>query len=264
MTATPIPRSLALAIYGDLELSVIDELPPGRKPIRTEVRTSAQLDRVYRFVDDEIAKGAQAYFVYPLIEESEKVNLKPLKQGFIAMQQRFPGRQVAMLHGRMSAAEKEETMGRFKRGEVDILVSTTVIEVGIDVANASIMLILDADRFGLSQLHQLRGRVGRGERKSWCILVSDAEKDRLAVFAGTSDGFEVAERDLELRGPGEFLGTRQSGALRFRFGNILRDFDLMEKARDAAIEMLEKDGLEQATVVARNLLRIGEPVAARD
>ena len=264
MTATPIPRSLALAIYGDLELSVIDELPPGRKPIRTEVRTSAQLDRVYSFVDDEIAKGAQAYFVYPLIEESEKVNLKPLKQGFVAVQQRFPGRRVAMLHGRMSAAEKEETMDRFKRGEVDILVSTTVIEVGIDVANASIMLILDADRFGLSQLHQLRGRVGRGERKSWCILVSDAEKDRLAVFASTRDGFEVAERDLELRGPGEFLGTRQSGALRFRFGNILRDYDLMEKARDAAIEMLATEGLEHATEVARNLLRIGEPVAARD
>lgn len=264
MTATPIPRSLALAIYGDLELSVIDELPPGRKPVRTEVRTSVQLDRVYSFVDDEIAKGAQAYFVYPLIEESEKVVLKPLKQGFVAVQQRFPGRRVAMLHGRMSAVEKEDTMGRFKRGEIDILVSTTVIEVGIDVANASIMLILDADRFGLSQLHQLRGRVGRGERKSWCILVSDAEKDRLAVFASTNNGFDVAERDLELRGPGEFLGTRQSGALRFRFGNILRDFDLMEKARDAAIELLATDGLDRATEVARDLLRIGEPVSARD
>ena len=264
MTATPIPRSLALAIYGDLELSVIDELPPGRKAIKTAVRTSAQLDRVYGFVDDEIARGAQAYFVYPLIEESEKVNLKPLKQGFTAMQQRFPGRRVAMLHGRMSSAEKEETMQRFKRGEVDILVSTTVIEVGIDVPNASIMLVLDADRFGLSQLHQLRGRVGRGERKSYCILVSDAEKDRLEVFVTTKDGFDVAERDLELRGPGEFLGTRQSGALRFRFGNILRDFDLMERSRDAAIELLAKDGLERATEVARNLLRIGEPVAARD
>ena len=223
MTATPIPRSLALAMYGDLELSVIDELPPGRTPIKTAVRASTQLERIYRFVEDEIATGAQVYVVYPIIEESEKLNLKPLKQGFESIRKRFPDRQVAMLHGRMSAADKEATMQRFKAGEIEILVSTTVIEVGIDVPNASIMLIMDADRFGLSQLHQLRGRVGRGERKSYCILVSDKEKDRLDLFAETRDGFEVAERDLQLRGPGEFLGTRQSGALRFRMGNIVRD-----------------------------------------
>jgi ATP-dependent DNA helicase RecG len=265
MTATPIPRSLALAIFGDLELSVIDELPPGRQKIKTVVRTTPQLERVYAFIDAEIAAGAQAYIVYPLIEESEKLNLKPLKQGFEAVRKRFPDRRVAMMHGRMPAAEKEETMQRFKRGEVDILVSTTVIEVGIDVANASIMLIVDADRFGLSQLHQLRGRVGRGERQSYCIVISDAEKDRLDVFAKTRDGFDVAERDLQIRGPGEFLGTRQSGALRFRFGNILRDFELMERARDAAIEMLEKEGLERATGVAQRLLGIETPAAkARD
>jgi ATP-dependent DNA helicase RecG len=168
MTATPIPRSLALAIYGDLELSVIDELPPGRQKIRTAVRASHEVDRVYDFIDDQVGEGAQVYIVYPIIEESEKSNLKPLKVGFEAMQQRFPNRRVAMLHGRMKADEKEETMQRLKRGEIDILVATTVIEVGIDVPNASIMLIVDADRFGLSQLHQLRGRVGRGERKSYC------------------------------------------------------------------------------------------------
>jgi ATP-dependent DNA helicase RecG len=261
MTATPIPRSLALAIYGDLELSVIDELPPGRQTIKTVVRASSQLDRVYKFVDDEIAAGAQAYIVFPVIEESEKLNLKPLKQGFESITRRFGNRRVAMMHGRMPAAEKEETMQRFKRGEVDILVATTVIEVGIDIPNASIMLIVDADRFGLSQLHQLRGRVGRGERQSYCVLVSDKEKELLDVFAKTRDGFEVAERDLEARGPGEFLGTRQSGALRFRFGNILRDYELMERARDAAIELLEREGLDRATDVVRRLLGIEAPAA---
>ncbi len=261
MTATPIPRSLALAIYGDLELSVIDELPPGRKAIKTVVRTTPQLERVYDFIDKEIAAGAQAYIVYPIIEESDKLVLKPLKQGFETVRKRFPNRRVAMMHGRMPAAEKEETMQRFKRGEVDILVSTTVIEVGIDVPNASLMLIVDAERFGLSQLHQLRGRVGRGERQSYCVLLSDQEKERLELFAKTRDGFDVAERDLQIRGPGEFLGTRQSGALRFRFGNILRDYELMERARDAAIELLDREGLERSTDVVRRLLGIAEPTA---
>jgi ATP-dependent DNA helicase RecG len=167
---------------------------------------------------------------------------------------------VAMMHGRMSPADKEATMQRFKAGEIDVLVSTTVIEVGIDVPNASIMLIIDADRFGLSQLHQLRGRVGRGERKSYCILVSDKEKDRLELFAETRDGFEVAERDLQLRGPGEFLGTRQSGALRFRFGNIVRDHEFMERARDAAIDLIERAGVSRAEEIVRKLL--GAEVAA--
>jgi len=269
MTATPIPRSLALAIYGDLELSVIDELPPGRQRIRTAVRVSHEVGRVYDFIDDQIGEGAQIYIVYPIIEESEKTNLKPLSLGFETTQRRFPNRRVAMLHGRMKSEEKEETMQRFKRGEIDILVSTTVIEVGIDVPNASIMLIVDADRFGLSQLHQLRGRVGRGERKSYCILLHEETaaadgKDRLAAFEKARDGFEVADRDLEIRGPGEFLGTRQSGAMRFRMGHILRDYDLMETARDLAIDMIA-EGLPRAEEIARGLLGVAVPeAAARD
>ncbi len=265
MTATPIPRSLALAIYGDLELSVIDELPPNRQPIKTVVRASSEAEKVYRFIDEEIDAGAQIYVVHPLIEESEKLNLKPLSEGFELMQRRFPKRRVAMMHGRMPSAEKDEIMSRFKKGEIDILVATTVIEVGIDVPNASIMLIVDADRFGLSQLHQLRGRVGRGTRKSYCIVLRNprAAPDaatRLKIFERTKDGFEVAKRDLALRGPGEFLGTRQSGVPRFHFGNILRDHDLMEKARDTAIEIVETKGVEQADEMARQLL--GVPVAA--
>ena len=265
MTATPIPRSLALAIYGDLELSVIDELPPGRQRIRTVVRESHEVDRVYDFVDKEIEDGAQVYIVYPIIEESEKLNLKPLTHGFELIQKRFPNRRVAMMHGRMKSDAKEETMQRFKRGEIDILVSTTVIEVGIDVANASMMLIVDADRFGLSQLHQLRGRVGRGERKSYCVLLHEPNvardaKDRLQAFERSKDGFEVAEQDLEIRGPGEFLGTRQSGAMKFRMGHIVRDYALMEKARDLAIEVADAD-LARAEEIARALLGVPVPAA---
>ena len=263
MTATPIPRSLALAMYGDLELSVLDELPPGRTPIKTAVRATSHIERVYRFVDDEVAAGAQVYIVYPIIEESEKLNLKPLRQGYERIAARFANRRVAMLHGRMTPADKEATMQRFKNGEIDILVSTTVIEVGIDVPNASIMLIMDAERFGLSQLHQLRGRVGRGDRKSYCILISDGDTERLDLFAATRDGFDVAERDLQLRGPGEFLGTRQSGVPRFRFANFLRDQDLMERARDAAIEFLRREGLPRADAVARGLVGL-ETTTARD
>jgi ATP-dependent DNA helicase RecG len=270
MTATPIPRSLALAMYGDLELSVIDELPPGRQRIRTVVRASYESDRVYDFIDGQVADGAQVYIVYPIIEESEKSNLKPLTHGFEAIVKRFPNRRVAMMHGRMKSDEKDEVMQRFKRGEIDILVATTVIEVGIDVPNASLMLIVDADRFGLSQLHQLRGRVGRGERKSYCVLLREDRvaadaKDRLAMFEKTRDGFEVAEQDLQQRGPGEFLGTRQSGAPRFRFGNILRDHDLMEKARTLAIEVVEKDGAARGDEVVRALLGVPVPATtARD
>jgi ATP-dependent DNA helicase RecG len=265
MTATPIPRSLALAIYGDLELSVIDELPPGRQRIKTAVREASDVDRVYDFIDSEIDAGAQIYIVYPIIEESEKSNLKPLTHGFEVTRKRFPNRRVAMMHGRMKAEEKEETMQLFKRGEIDILVSTTVIEVGIDVPNASMMLIVDADRFGLSQLHQLRGRVGRGERKSWCVLLHEAQigseaRDRLHAFERSRDGFEVAEQDLEVRGPGEFLGTRQSGAMKFRMGHIVRDYALMEKARDLAIETVDAS-LGHAEEVARVLLGVAVPAA---
>jgi len=265
MTATPIPRSLALAMFGDLELSVIDELPPNRQRIKTAVRAATDVERVYRFIDDEMASGAQVYVVYPIIEESEKLNLKPLSEGFVIMQKRFPERRVAMMHGRMPSAEKDEIMQRFKKGEIDLLVATTVIEVGIDVPNASVMLIADGGRFGLSQLHQLRGRVGRGTRKSYCILLQNSRAalegaTRLEIFERTKDGFEVAERDLTLRGPGEFLGTRQSGVPRFRFGNILRDHDLMEKARDVAIDVVEKKGVVLADEMVRQL--VGIPVAA--
>jgi len=252
MTATPIPRSLALAMFGDLELSVIDELPPGRLPIKTVVRGTSQLPKVCDFIARQVAGGSQAYVVFPIIEESEKTDLKPLTAGFEDLRARLPAISMAMLHGRMKSEEKEETMRRFKAGETSVLVSTTVIEVGIDVPNAGVMLILDADRFGLSQLHQLRGRVGRGTEKSYCILMRDERtseeaKERLKLFESARDGFEVAERDLELRGAGDFLGTRQAGLPRFRFGNILRDHALMEQARDAAIETIEKLGLENAT-----------------
>jgi ATP-dependent DNA helicase RecG len=269
MTATPIPRSLALALYGDLELSVIDELPPGREAIKTAVRGAAQIEKVYRFLDQQLVEGAQAYIVYPLIEESEKIDLTPLSQGFETLRQRFPNRRLAMLHGRMPAMEKEETMRRYKQGEIDILVSTTVIEVGIDVGNASMMLIMDADRFGLSQLHQLRGRVGRGTRKSYCVLIRDERssedaKQRLRLFEGTRDGFDVAEKDLEIRGAGDFLGTRQSGIPKFRFGNIVRDHALMERARDAAIGYLESAGLPAAVALVRELIGGGTKHVTRD
>ncbi len=238
-------------------------------PVKTVMRTSGQLDRVYSFIDQELDAGAQVYVVHPIIEDSEKLNLKPLSQGFQTVRERFPNRRVAMLHGRMPATEKEETMQRFKRGEIDILVATTVIEVGIDVPNASIMLIIDADRFGLSQLHQLRGRVGRGTRKSYCVPVANEAAsleamNRLEMFVETRDGFDVAERDLQLRGPGEFLGTRQAGASRFRFGNILRDHDLMEQARDAAIELIRRDGVARASGVVTSMLGMTLATAERD
>jgi ATP-dependent DNA helicase RecG len=259
MTATPIPRSLALAMYGDLDLSVIDELPPGRKPVKTVVRATSQLPKIQQFVDEQIEQGAQVYIVFPIIEESEKLDLKPLTLGFDAVKKRFPLRRAAMLHGRMTSKEKEEVMAAFQNREIDILVSTTVIEVGVDVANASIMMIMDADRFGLSQLHQLRGRVGRGERKSYCILLRDESasleaKERLQTFESTRDGFEVAERDLGLRGSGDILGTRQHGVPRFRFGNIIRDHRLMELARDVAIEIVRERGYDGALELAKQVI----------
>ncbi|HEU5163407.1 MAG TPA: helicase-related protein, partial [Thermoanaerobaculia bacterium] len=205
----------------------------------------------------------QAYVVFPIIEESETLDLKALTAGVGAVRKSFPKRRVGTLHGRMPADEKERTMAAFKRGEIDLLVSTTVIEVGIDVPNASAMVILDADRFGLSQLHQLRGRVGRGTRKSWCILIRDESsaeeaKQRLRLFEETRDGFEVAEKDLQLRGPGDFFGTRQSGAPRFRFGDILRDFQLMELAREAAIDAVERRAFGDPIELARRITGTGD------
>ena len=256
MTATPIPRSLAISLYGDLDLSVIDELPPGRQPVKTVVRGSAQLAKILSFADEQLGRGEQAYIVYPIIEESEKLDLKPLLAGVDHIREALPARRIGVLHGRMSSDEKEAVMKRFERRELDVLVATTVIEVGIDVPNATMMIIIDADRFGLAQLHQLRGRVGRGSGKSYCVLVRDERaseeaKSRLRDFERTSDGFAVAEMDLATRGAGDFFGTRQSGVAAFRFGNILSDFALMDAARRVAKDTLERDGID----AARDLLQ---------
>lgn len=247
MTATPIPRTLAMTLFGDLSLSVIDELPPGRTPVDTRIFFESRRSQAYDCIREEVAKGHQAYVIYPLVEETEKSDLKAAAQMAEHLdQQVFPGLRVGLLHGRMTPDEKEAVMSAFKSRDVDILVATTVIEVGIDVPNATLMIIEHAERFGLSQLHQLRGRVGRGSAQSRCILLTpgrlseDGEK-RLRVMESTSDGFRIAEADLEIRGPGDFLGTRQSGMPDFRVANILRDGALLELARQAAFELLESD-----------------------
>ncbi len=245
MTATPIPRTLSLTVYGDLALSVIDEMPPGRMPVDTIVASEAQRGRVYSRLRQEVEKGNQAFIVYPLVEESEKSDLLSATEGAEQLKNEvFTEARLGLLHGRMKSAEKEEIMNRFKNREIDILVSTTVIEVGIDIPNATVMLVEHAERFGLAQLHQLRGRVGRGEANSICILLKsykcseDGEK-RLEVMRSTNDGFRIAEADLEIRGPGEFLGTRQSGLPDFRVANILRDGRLLEEARQDAFSYAE-------------------------
>jgi ATP-dependent DNA helicase RecG len=246
MTATPIPRTLALTLYGDLDYSVIGELPPGRTPVETRLCMSEEKDRIFGDIAREVEGGGQVYVVYPVIEESEKTNLKNAMQGEEGLRKRFPGFRIALLHGRIKPSEREEIMAGFKRGEIDILVSTTVIEVGVDVPNASMMLIVHAERFGLSQLHQLRGRVGRGRRKSRCLMLAygplgeDAGR-RLEVMYRTTDGFKVAEEDLDIRGPGEFLGTRQSGIPDLRVANIVRDASLLEPARQEAFSLVEGD-----------------------
>jgi ATP-dependent DNA helicase RecG len=269
MTATPIPRSLALAAWGDLELSVIDELPPGRLTVRTLVRGRARLPRIWEFVDGKISSGAQAYVVYPLIEESDRIDLANLTTGVEEVRRALPDRSVAMLHGRMTAAEKRDVMQRFLRAEIDVLVSTTVIEVGVDVPNASIMVIIDADRFGLAQLHQLRGRVGRGAERSYCVVVRDERasedaKQRLRTLERSLDGFTIAESDLAMRGAGDFLGTRQSGIPRFRFGDLLRDKTIMEVAREAAIEFVQANGADAALELAGQLLPASFDLAVPD
>ncbi|HEU4722855.1 MAG TPA: ATP-dependent DNA helicase RecG [Gemmatimonadaceae bacterium] len=245
MTATPIPRSLALTLYGDLDLSIIDERPPGRLAVTTALRPEAARERVLQFVDREVAKGRQAYVVYPVIEESEKTDLKAATTMFeVLAEGPFRERRVALLHGRIPGDERDAIMRRFRDGEIDVLVATTVIEVGIDVANATVMLIEHPERFGLSQLHQLRGRVGRGADASYCILLGDVSpetKQRLDVFVGTDDGFVVAREDLRLRGMGDLFGERQSGVATFRVADPLRDELLNETARDAADRLLAED-----------------------
>lgn len=248
MTATPIPRTLALTLYGDLDVSVIDELPPGRKPIVTLHKTDADRIRIFDFMRREIALGRQVYVVYPLIQESEKLDLKDLEDGYNSITRAFPLPQyaVSILHGKMDTAAKEYEMQRFVKGETHIMVATTVIEVGVNVPNASVMVIENAERFGLAQLHQLRGRVGRGAEKSYCLLVtkdklSHDARTRIKTMCQTNDGFEIARVDMELRGPGEMEGTRQSGRLEFRLANITTDLPILEEARTSASELLDKD-----------------------
>ena len=244
MTATPIPRTLALTAYGDLDVSVIRELPPGRQPVATRVASEERRADIYRFVHRELSAGRQAYVVYPLVEESEKVDLKAATEMARHLEKDvFPDLRVGLVHGRLSSGERETMMRAFAAGEIDLLVATTVIEVGVDVANASIMLIEHAERFGLAQLHQLRGRVGRGPHRAHCILLHGARltaaaRARLAAVAATTDGFEIAERDLEIRGPGDFVGTRQSGLPTLRTGDLLRDHRVMEDARQAVHDWL--------------------------
>ena len=253
MTATPIPRTLAMTVYGDLDVSVIDELPPGRKPVRTLHIYDNQPEQLYRGVVREIEAGRQVYFVYPLVKESEKLDLKNVQDEFVHLQEVFPQYRVSMVHGKMKPAEKDAEMQRFVSGETQILVATTVIEVGVNVPNASVMVIQNAERFGLSQLHQLRGRVGRGAEQSYCILVSNyrlsAEtRKRLKIMTETNDGFEIAEADLRLRGPGDLEGTQQSGiAFNLRLANLGRDGQLVQLARDTASFVLDADPELMAT-----------------
>ncbi|MBR3936735.1 MAG: ATP-dependent DNA helicase RecG [Bacteroidaceae bacterium] len=247
MTATPIPRTLAMTLYGDLDVSIIDELPPGRKPIQTEHYYDGNHKSVYAFLDRELKKGRQAYIVYPLIEESEKIDLKNLEEGYLTICDRFQGYGVSKVHGRMKPAEKDAEMQRFKRNETQIMVATTVIEVGVDVPNASIMVIENANRFGLSQLHQLRGRVGRGADQSFCLLVtpyqlSEDTRKRIEIMTATCDGFEIAEADLKLRGPGDLEGTQQSGmAFDLKLANLARDGALIEHVREIAKDIIAQD-----------------------
>jgi len=255
MTATPIPRTLAMTLYGDLDLSVIDEMPPGRSPIRTMHAVDRDAERIYRTIRGELDQGRQAYVVYPVIEESEKVDLKSATEGFKKLSEIFRGRRVALLHGRLKSDEKEATMAAFAAGKIDILVSTTVIEVGVDVANATVMLIEHAERFGLAQLHQLRGRVGRGAHQSLCILMTpsrlnDVARQRIQAMVSTTDGFRLAEVDLQLRGPGEVAGTRQSGMPEFRIANLMLDGELLSLAQKEAQRWAERSGERERLIEA--------------
>ena len=248
MTATPIPRTLAMSVYGDLDISVIDELPPGRKEIKTVHRYDSNRLGVFKFLKDEIAKGRQAYVVYPLIQESEAMDYKDLMDGYESISREFPSPkyQISIVHGQMKPADKDYEMERFAKGDTQIMVATTVIEVGVNVPNASVMVIESAERFGLSQLHQLRGRVGRGAEQSYCILLSSYKlssdgKTRLQTMVETTDGFKIAEVDLKLRGPGNIMGTQQSGVLNLKIADVVKDSPILQKARQAAINLLQED-----------------------
>jgi ATP-dependent DNA helicase RecG len=247
MTATPIPRTLSMTLYGDLDLSVIDELPPGRLPVRTQVLSASRRAQAYEVVRREVAKGHQAYIVYPVIEESEHLEVSAAVDMAARLQQDvFPEYQLGLLHGRLTSEDKETIMRAFQQGELPILVCTTVIEVGVDVANAAVMVIENAERFGLAQLHQLRGRVGRGPAQAYCLLVAGQKlskegRQRLHVMQESTDGFYVAEQDLQIRGPGEILGTKQAGLPELHVGNLLHHGLWLEQARQAAFALIEAD-----------------------
>lgn len=266
MTATPIPRTLAMTAYGDLDYSVMDELPPGRTPIKTVHRYEHARPQVMDFIRTEIRKGRQAYVIFPLIEESEKLNYENLMKGYENIKAYFPEPQtyISMVHGKMNAQQKEVNMQRFVANDTQIMVSTTVIEVGVNVPNATVMVIESAEKFGLSQLHQLRGRVGRGAEQSYCILltgdqISKEARERLTVMCSTNDGFVIAEKDLELRGPGDIEGTRQSGLMSFKLANILEDRELLEMAKDVSARLLDEDpGLEHPENQPLNAFLLGQ------
>lgn len=248
MSATPIPRTLAMTIYGDMDVSVLDELPPGRKEVITVHRYENRRANIYEFIRSELQKGRQAYIVFPLIEESEALDLKSLQEGYEQLEKIFPFPlyRIGMVHGKMDPVEKEYNMKKFASGEIQLLVSTTVIEVGVDVPNASVMVIEHAERFGLSQLHQLRGRVGRGNDQAYCILVTSSKltedaRKRIQAMVSTNDGFKIAEIDMEIRGPGDIMGTRQSGMLKFKIANLLTDKLILEKARKDALQLIQSD-----------------------
>ena len=245
MTATPIPRTLTMTIYGDLDVSTINEMPRNRGKIVTAVRNESKLAEVLTFLRTQLEAGRQVYVIYPLIDESEKLDVKAAAAEYTLWQERLHPFRCELLHGRIAPVEKQQIMERFRRGETTALISTTVLEVGVDVPNASVMLVENAERFGLAQLHQLRGRIGRGEHKSYCILLTSAQAKevsaKLAVLERTRDGFEVAEADWGLRGPGDLLGTAQSGLPTLKIGNLKTDADLMRRARAAAISIFEAD-----------------------
>ena len=267
MTATPIPRTLAMSLYGDLDISLIDKLPPGRKPIKTFHRTDSKRLSVLKFIKDEISKGNQIYIVYPLIEESKKIDFKDLMDGFESISRYFPlpKYKISILHGKMKNNDKEYEMKRFLEGQTQIMVATTVIEVGVDVPNASVMIIESSERFGLSQLHQLRGRVGRGNKQSYCILmtgnkVSNDSKLRIDTMVNTNNGFEIADVDLKMRGPGNIMGTQQSGLLKLKIADLVKDQDIMINARNSVIDLLDDDeNLEknENQIVKQTLAEIG-------
>lgn len=268
MTATPIPRTLAMSLYGDLDISVIDELPPGRKSIKTVHRYDSNRLKVFKFIKDEIKKDRQIYIVYPLIQESEKMDYKDLMDGYESIVREFPmpEYQISIVHGQMKPGDKDYEMNRFVKGETQIMVATTVIEVGVNVPNASVMIIESAERFGLSQLHQLRGRVGRGAEQSFCILMtghklSSDSKTRLETMVSTNDGFEIAEVDLKLRGPGDIMGTQQSGVLNLKIADIVKDNDILKSARFHALQILKED--PDLTLEKNKILRVTYAQLAR-